>query len=420
MTNSKTKRNKKNGSTSAPSSANREIARLTKLVNESLIQDRKIRLSPLGKMAFDGGNAISSFFGGGKIFGSGAYKLSGGNTSWNTAQQVPMMHSSSDVVTLRHREYICDIDSSAAFTIQRTIAVNPGVGGSFPFLSSIASNFSEYKFKGLVFEFKSSSADALNSTNTALGTVMMSAQYRADSAPPTNKVVMLNEMWSTDGKPSENQFLPVECAPKESPLSVQYIRSGPVATTQDAKFYDLATVYVATNGSQATATVGELWCTYDVELYKPVMAENAGPMASNSYAYAAELCTTTLPLGVQVRSADYGIGCSVSHPSANTGRLTFPTMSVGQRIFVSFMYSSGTSSTISALNSTGFTAITSWVYSGTAPTSDSFNAGAGTTTQVLSRYYEVTDDLPYLELTNTISGSTTVDIMVIQVDEDQL
>jgi hypothetical protein len=39
----------------------------------------------------------------------------------------------------------------------------------FPWLSNIAQNFESYKLRGLVFEFKSMSGDALTSTNTALG-----------------------------------------------------------------------------------------------------------------------------------------------------------------------------------------------------------------------------------------------------------
>jgi hypothetical protein len=40
---------------------------------------------------------------------------------------------------------------------------------------------------GLVFEYKSMSADALNSVNTALGQVIMSVQYDAANLPFVNK-----------------------------------------------------------------------------------------------------------------------------------------------------------------------------------------------------------------------------------------
>lgn len=63
-----------------------------------------------------------------------------------------------------------DIVTGAAGTFNySTWQLNPGQKSLFPWLAGIASNFESYKFHGLVFEYKSMSADALNSTNTALG-----------------------------------------------------------------------------------------------------------------------------------------------------------------------------------------------------------------------------------------------------------
>jgi hypothetical protein len=102
---------------------------------------------------------------------------------------------------------------------------------------------------------------------------MMAAQYRADAASFVDKQQLLNEMWSVDGKPSCNLILPIECAPIENPLKVQYVRGGAVPTGQDAKLYDLAKVTVGSYGSQATAVVGELWVSYEVVLRKPQLTE---------------------------------------------------------------------------------------------------------------------------------------------------
>lgn len=48
-------------------------------------------------------------------------------------------------------------------------SVNPGQQVSYPWLSTIAANFESYRIIGQLYEFKTMSADALNSTNTALG-----------------------------------------------------------------------------------------------------------------------------------------------------------------------------------------------------------------------------------------------------------
>lgn len=72
---------------------------------------------------------------------------------------------------ITHREYIADIvtgPDAGSFSYV-TYSINPGSTNLFPWLSNIAQNFESYKMLGLVFEYKSMSADALNSVNTALG-----------------------------------------------------------------------------------------------------------------------------------------------------------------------------------------------------------------------------------------------------------
>lgn len=239
-----------------------------------------------------------------KIFGLGAYKISQ-NTVYNDLMknQVPVMHSSSESVVFRHREYIADVSSTASFTTT-VYSVNPGLALTFPYLSNIAQNFQEYEFRGLVFEFKSTSATALNSTNTALGTVIMAAQYRADATAFVDKQQMLNEMWSADSKPSDSFILPIECAPAENPLHAQYVRGSSVPTGQDTKMYDLCKLTVGTYGSQATAVVGELWATYEVVLRKPQLSSGLNLYGKSAH-YSSQSFTNSAPLGgAAVQSGD--------------------------------------------------------------------------------------------------------------------
>lgn len=260
----------------------------------------------LGDVGQFAGNGIS------KIFGLGAYKLSS-NSLFNcsTGSQVPFMHSKSESVVFRYREYIGDISSSTAFALS-TYAVNPGLSATFPYLSTIAACFQEYKFRGLVYEFKSTGATALVSgTNTAMGTISLVAQYRADAAILTNKQEVLNEMWSADGRTSDSFILPIECAPRENPLSVQYVRTG--SYTGDQKLYDLCTVSVASVGSQAANVVGELWASYEVELFKPALSPTGGLMQVDHFT-AASTGTSHL-LGTSRTSVLSQIGCTTTNDS---------------------------------------------------------------------------------------------------------
>jgi hypothetical protein len=232
--------------------------------------------SVLGNLGMMAGNGIS------KMFGLGAYKLRS-NSLFDSAtgSQVPFMHSTDESIVFRHREYLGEISSSTDFSAQ-IFNVNPGLSSAFPYLASIASSFQEYRFRGLVYEYKSSSATALVSgTNTAMGVVMLAAQYRADAPVFVNKVEMLNEMWSVDCKPSENVLLPIECNPKENPMNIQYVRTG--AATGDVKLYDLCNVVVATQGSQSSNIIGELWVSYEIELFKPAVTPSGGIIAASHF-----------------------------------------------------------------------------------------------------------------------------------------
>lgn len=283
----------------------------------------------LGDIGQFAGNGIS------KIFGLGAYKISKNSLySSQTGAQVPFMHSQSESVIFRHREYIGDILSTTAFNTS-VYPVNPGLSSTFPYLSTIASCFQEYRFRGLIFEFKSTGADALvNGTNTSLGTVGLVAQYRADAPVLNTKVEFLNEMWSTDCKTSENTILPVECAPKENAMAIQYIRTGP--PTGDIKMYDLCNVTVATNGSPGNNVVGELWASYEIELFKPTVTPSGGVIAADYYTRSG--AGATLFGTIQLNSY-VNIGVTFS---SNT--ITFPINVVGR--FLINVYVSGTAAVL--------------------------------------------------------------------------
>lgn len=275
----------------------------------------KVPRSVLGKV-LDSGNAIA------KIFGWGAYSVKN-NTLWDgtLARQVPHMQSNMENITFRHREYIGDISSSIGFE-SKVFQVNPGLDETFPYLAAIARNFQQYKFKGLIFEFKSTSANALNSTNTALGTVALAIQYQSDCPDFVNKNQLLNEMWSVDGKPSENVILPVECDPSMTSIPLLYTRSGAQPTNSDLKMYDLGKVTVATVGSQAAAVIGELWVSYEVELQKPQLY--AGLSIGSETAHYSLVPTDATPIAGSAKYLD-NIGLTL------TGNvITFPISAQGK------------------------------------------------------------------------------------------
>lgn len=220
---------------------------------------------------------------GATIKGFGEYKI-GSNTILGGGMSPPMITNSvsNGAVILRHREYIRDIESSQDFK-NLVFPLNPGIQRTFPWLAQIAPSFEQYRFRGVVFEFKSNSADVVLSgaASTALGTVVMATQYDALDPPFDNKFEMSNWEFTTSQKPSRSFMHPVECAKSQTPLTMLYIRTGDPPGGSDLRLYDLGNFNIAVVGMQnvagenATSTIGELWVSYEVEFYKPKLEEDA-------------------------------------------------------------------------------------------------------------------------------------------------
>lgn len=211
------------------------------------------------------------------ITGFGAYSV-----RKNTlAGVVPSVGNSSRVeggLTITHREYLGDIitSASAGEFSSYSIVINPGQCQFGEWLAQIACNYEQYVPEGILFIFKSTSSDALNSTNTALGTVMMATQYDILAKPFANKAEMLSYEYSSSGLPSETIIHMVECDPAQTPVNTLDIRS-PSATSGDPRFADLGVFTIATQGFQGTnVNIGELWVTYQFTLIKPKLYASLG------------------------------------------------------------------------------------------------------------------------------------------------
>lgn len=208
-----------------------------------------------------------------KWLGSGDYTLSKNSLALGT--NVPMMHKDGQSIIVRHREFVGEIKGSTAFTVQNSVVLNPGLSSSFPWLATVAGAYSEYRIRGMVFHYVPTSGASVASTNTALGTVMFQTTYRSSDVAPSSKLEMLNEYCSNETIPSCELAHPIECAPKENPFQIQYVRGGAVPAGDSSLLYDLGTTYIATSGMPANGnTIGDVWMSYEIELKKPVVSSN--------------------------------------------------------------------------------------------------------------------------------------------------
>lgn len=213
-----------------------------------------------------------------RILGFGDYtvqsnSLSSVGKAIMPGEAVPDFGIRGNETRVRHREYLHDIvvpASPTAFT-NSSYTINAGDSYTFPWLAEVAARYQQYKFNGLIFEFKTLSSDI--TSGGALGAVVLATNYDVLDSAFEDKIHMENSQYAVSAKPSCSQIHTIECAPNETAQKMLYVRSPGSSTTtsQDARFFDLGKFQLATTGLPGSAgqVLGELWVSYDVSLYKP-------------------------------------------------------------------------------------------------------------------------------------------------------
>lgn len=344
------------------------------------------RLKGRGGYAEDIGGAIGSWLGkkaGGlfkSITGIGEYHVNK-NSLLARPSDPPLVTNTASATRIQHREYIQDIFGTTDWT-NLSFSINPGMSETFPWLSTVANAFEQYRFHGILFQFKSTSADALNSTNTALGTVIMATEYNPLHDSFASKRDMENHVYSTSCAPSTTALHPIECARDVTVLDELFVRNVPVEGS-DLRFSDIGKFQIATVGMQASANIGELWVTYDIELLKPKLPDAFTSVGPAHYAYS-----TTSPIvpnpnqGTPTTANIFGasgnllglMGTGVSPVDLSTNTVTFKA--TGRYILMWSIQGSHTAGTFAATLGASVTAsgifhnsgLTSQVYAPVYPT----------------------------------------------------
>jgi len=194
-------------------------------------------------------------------------------TQLREGEEIPAFMVQGHETRVVHREYLGDISvpSSAAAFVNTSYVINAANPKTFPWLAPIAANYQQYRFNGLVFEFKTMSSDI--TSGGALGTVIMATNYDVNASPFANKLTMENSQFAISAKPSRSQIHAVECDPKQVANNLYYCRdsSQNLSLASDARFYDMGLFQIATSGLPGSpgTQLGELWISYDVSLLKP-------------------------------------------------------------------------------------------------------------------------------------------------------
>jgi hypothetical protein len=232
-------------------------------------------------------------------------------------EAVPAFGVIGHATRVRHREYIGDIviPSSPTEFVSSSYTINPGNSTTFPWLSALAANYQQYRFEGLVFEFKTLSSDI--TAGGALGSLMLATNYDVLESPYADKVHLENSQYAVSAKPSQSQIHTIECDPAASTQNLWYVRDSSSSTsTGDDRFYDLGKFQVATAGLPGTegSVLGELWASYDVSLFKPEIVTQSN---LSSKIVSTGSVSKTVPFGTNPVTT----GTSVS--TVDTDTITF-------------------------------------------------------------------------------------------------
>lgn len=245
-------------------------------------------------------------------------------------------------VIISHKEFLGDVISSASpSTFDLTsYPINPGLEQSFPWLGQVAGNFQQYKIMGMAYEFRSMSADALNSTNTALGQIIMATNYDALAPLFQSKAEMENSAYAQSVKPSSSCLHLIECDTSTLPISELYLRTGDNPANSDLRMYDLGNFQIATNGFQGTSVnAGELWVTYQIMLLKPKITDATGEDAGYFIGWNTTSITNGGPLGTNTGWAvKPGTGNSIDVEFSSSRILVLPTTALPKSYQLTFTW----------------------------------------------------------------------------------
>lgn len=175
----------------------------------------------------------------------------------------PMVSSTSRSCRVRHRELVLgSFLSSVNFAIGAKLPLNPGLSGTFPWLSSIAKNWEQYKVHRLNAIYI-----PILPTSTQ-GDIGLIPDYDAGDTSPTSEVEAAN----TEDAVTNSCWDKTECNldPKAmmAGCTRKFVRT--TNTAGDIKTYDVGNFYIYTvNFSSSLLNVGKLFLDYDIEFFVP-------------------------------------------------------------------------------------------------------------------------------------------------------
>jgi len=222
------------------------------------------------------------------------------NVSTTMTTRKPKFVHKTDFVCIDHVEPIGTIiaQDGGNFNIVMDLDMNPGDEKAFPWLSTQAKAWEQYRVKKLNFHFISRTGTLTS------GEVVMAPDYDINDQIPGS----IEELTQNQDSVSSTAFKDFSCRLQPSALmggqSRKLVRGYVPRANFDQGRYDLGSFYVAlsgisTNPAVYPLTIGRVYVEYSFEFFVPVGNRTAQPITSPILAYAntPNFPTVNLPGG---------------------------------------------------------------------------------------------------------------------------
>nr|WRQ64833.1 structural protein [Sobelivirales sp.] len=239
------------------------------------------------------GEAIST------VSGYGSYSVDHNSLMTNTqigavAENIPSFSKGKHGSVITHREFIRNVVAPANPLLFDNQATRLGIDNTtvFPWLARLSTRYQRYKVKGMVFQYRSTSTDYNNS-----GTVAIAVNYNATERAYSSMAAVLNSQFACSSKPSVSFYAPVECDPKSQPDGYYIRHEDEINGFTDVRLSSIGVLNVVTNGLSLPAgtVLGELWVTYEVELFNPYQGSDFSFEQNGASVVKQNSITATLP-----------------------------------------------------------------------------------------------------------------------------
>lgn len=230
------------------------------------------------------------------------------------SSQPQFIRGSSGACRIVHREYVNEADTQTVLgswqTGQNVFQLNPGLPNTFPWLSRLAPNFEEYRFKKLRFVYVPRCA------TTTDGAVYAAIDYDSSDVNPMSLPELMSNA-SASQSPLWSEMSLALNQNDASFLKKRFVRTVAVPTGSDIVLYDAGKAFIVPINLGGLETSGDIYVEYDVELFTPQFSLAGFAQQNSSKLNSGGTVSPTSIFGSSP-SATAGSGLGVTPQSGGT------------------------------------------------------------------------------------------------------